>query len=85
MIITYEDPKATEIFVRDVSYTVQPRTQPFHAAVKIRHSKNDWRARVYPEGDRARVVFDPPARAPAKGQSAVFYDGDIVIGGGFIV
>ena len=85
VIITYEDPKATEIFVRDVSYTVQPRTQPFDAAVKIRHSKNDWRARVYPEEDCARVVFDPPARAPAKGQSAVFYDGDIVIGGGFIV
>ena len=85
VIITYEDPRATEIFVRDVSYTVQPRTQPFDAAVKIRHSKNDWRARVYPEEDRARVVFDPPARAPAKGQSAVFYDGDIVIGGGFIV
>jgi len=31
-----------------------------------------------------RVVFDEPQWAPAPGQSAVFYDGDIVIGGGVI-
>jgi tRNA-specific 2-thiouridylase len=31
------------------------------------------------------VVFDDPQWAPAPGQSAVFYDGDIVIGGGIIV
>lgn len=30
------------------------------------------------------VRFDEPARAPAPGQSAVFYDGDAVVGGGFI-
>ena len=30
------------------------------------------------------VRFDAPARAPAPGQSAVFYDGDAVVGGGFI-
>ena len=32
-----------------------------------------------------QVVFDKPVRAPAKGQSAVLYSGDIVIGGGRIV
>jgi len=31
-----------------------------------------------------RVVFDEPQWAPAPGQSAVFYDNDIVIGGGII-
>ena len=71
VIITYEDPKATEIFVRDVSYTVQPRTQPFHAAVKIRHSKNDWRARVYPEGDRARRVRPAGPRAGKRPVSRI--------------
>jgi tRNA-specific 2-thiouridylase len=32
-----------------------------------------------------RVVFDEPQWAPAPGQSAVFYEGDIVIGGGVII
>ena len=31
-----------------------------------------------------RVVFDEPQWAPAPGQSAVFYDDDMVIGGGTI-
>jgi tRNA-specific 2-thiouridylase len=31
-----------------------------------------------------RVVFDEPQWAPAPGQSAVFYDNDVVIGGGII-
>jgi len=31
------------------------------------------------------VVFDEPQWAPAPGQSAVFYDGDVVIGGGVII
>jgi len=33
----------------------------------------------------ARVVFDKPQWAPAPGQSAVFYDVDIIIGGGIII
>lgn len=36
------------------------------------------------EDNTAEVVFDSPQRAPAPGQLAAFYDGDIVIGGGFI-
>ena len=32
-----------------------------------------------------RVVFDEPQWAPAPGQSAVFYNGDTVVGGGVIV
>lgn len=34
--------------------------------------------------DRMTLTFEEPVRAPAKGQPAVFYDGDLVIGGGFI-
>ena len=34
--------------------------------------------------DRVSVVFDTPERAPAAGQAAAFYDGDVVLGGGFI-
>ena len=39
---------------------------------------------VYIEGDKVRVVYDEPQKSFTLGQSMVFYDGDIVIGGGVI-
>jgi tRNA-specific 2-thiouridylase len=46
----------------------------------------DAPAVLIPErGDMVRVEFDEPQWAPAPGQSAVFYDGEIVLGGGIIV
>jgi tRNA-specific 2-thiouridylase len=36
-------------------------------------------------GGKARVALDVPQRAVTPGQAAVFYDGDTVIGGGWIV
>lgn len=57
---------------------------PFSCEVRVRFSAKSDRATVYPAGDTAVIAFDEAVRAPAAGQSAVFYDGDIVIGGGFI-
>ena len=57
---------------------------PVGCAVKIRYRAAEKSAVVYPEGDRARVVFDEPQRAITPGQAAVFYDGDTVLGGGTI-
>jgi tRNA-specific 2-thiouridylase len=55
------------------------------AEVQIRHRHAPRRATVRPEGaGRARVTFAAPERAVAPGQAAVFYDGDRVLGGGFI-
>ena len=36
-------------------------------------------------GDGLLLTFDSPVRAPAPGQSAVLYDGDRLLGGGFLV
>lgn len=52
---------------------------------KIRSMAIPCDAEVLPLPDhRAEVRFDQPQRATAKGQSVVLYDGDIVVGGGFI-
>ncbi|MDK2836889.1 MAG: tRNA-uridine 2-sulfurtransferase [Thermosediminibacterales bacterium] len=52
---------------------------------KIRYNAPEAEARVYPEGEYLRIVFKHPQRAITPGQSVVFYDGDILLGGGIIV
>ena len=37
------------------------------------------------EGELVRIACDEPVRAPAAGQSAVLYDGERLLGGGFIM
>lgn len=58
---------------------------PLRLSVKIRHTTHESMATVEPLGqDGARVLFDTPQRAISPGQSVVFYDGDVVVGGGLI-
>ena len=57
----------------------------FEAFVKIRYNHPGTRATVTPlENDRAYVRLHDPQRAVTPGQAAVIYDGDIVLGGGWI-
>ena len=52
---------------------------------KTRYSTKSAKAKIIQENENIKVVFDEPQRAITPGQSAVFYDDDIVIGGGKIV
>src|SRR6266567_1919484 len=62
-----------------------PPAGPFRAAVRIRHRAAEIPATVTPRSDgSASVRFDLPMRAVAPGQSCVFYDGDVVLGGGVL-
>jgi tRNA-specific 2-thiouridylase len=54
-------------------------------SAKIRYRQEDQACRVEPlESGRCRVVFDMPQRAITPGQSVVFYQGDLCLGGGVI-
>jgi len=59
--------------------------EPMRVAVKIRHRHQPAPATIEAAGpDEVLVAFDEPQRALTPGQAAVFYDGDIVVGGGWI-
>jgi tRNA-uridine 2-sulfurtransferase len=58
---------------------------PVECAVKVRYRDDLHPARVSPlPKDRVRIEFDRPVRAVTPGQSAVFYDGETVLGGGIL-
>jgi len=58
---------------------------PMRVAVKIRHKHQPAAAVIEATGqDEVLATFDEPQRAITPGQAAVFYDGDIVVGGGWI-
>ena len=62
-----------------------PPRSALRVEAKIRHGHRPAAATVQAlEGGRAQVVFDRPQRAASPGQSIVFYDGDVVVGGGVI-
>ena len=65
---------------------VEKLTEPMRVTVKIRHRHEGAQATIASAGpDEVLVDFDQAQRAITPGQAAVFYDGDVVIGGGWIV
>lgn len=92
------DPKSNTIVVGEVSEAYQsklccgnvnwiaaPPSGPRRVVAKIRSLHPGAEATLYPTGNgRAMIEFKQPQWAITPGQSAVFYDGDIVLGGGII-
>ena len=61
-------------------------SEPVRADVKVRYRHEPAMATIHPLPDsRARIVFDEPQRAITPGQATIFYNGDEVVGGGWIV
>jgi tRNA-specific 2-thiouridylase len=80
--------RKTACAVRDVHWIAVERPDgPQRVSVKIRHRHEPAEATLEPDvsdAARARVCFDVPQRAITPGQAAVFYSGEVVLGGGWI-
>ncbi len=65
--------------------SIDTPTAPIRAEVQIRYRSSAVPVTVIPlECDRVKLVFDEPQFSITPGQAAVWYDGDVVIGGGII-
>ncbi len=63
----------------------QPLTEPLRCTVKTRYRQEDISCEVLPlEDNCVKVIFDEPQIAVTPGQSAVFYQGEVCLGGGVI-
>ena len=82
----WEELFKTEVHARNFNWLTEPPEQPIRASVRVRHTR--WEnppCTVWAEGSGVKILCDEPVRAPAAGQSAVLYDGDRLLGGGFIL
>lgn len=81
-----QDVFSREFIAGDLNFiAVDQLAAPVAVAAKIRYSAREAKAVVtpLPEG-KVKVSFTQPQRAITPGQSVVFYDGDVVLGGGII-
>ena len=84
---TQEELGKRELTARDVNWVSgEEPNKPFRAEVKIRYTAKEAWAVVTPLHDgRVQVEFDAPQRDITAGQAAVFYQGDVMIGGAIIL
>jgi len=83
---TQDELGSIELTARDVSWlSGEAPSEPFRADVKIRYTAKEAEALVMPVGENhVEVRFDAPQRDVTAGQAAVFYQDDVLIGGGII-
>ncbi len=81
----FEELEKQELWVRDVNLIkLDSLREKTEALTKIRYKDPGAMSTLEQDGNRVKVTFHKNVTGVAPGQSAVFYDGEDVIGGGFI-
>lgn len=86
VLCLWEDLFFHRVAVRDMNWLIPPPEAPMCARIRIRHTK--WEtpmATIIPSGTGFVAVTEDALRAPAPGQAAALYEGDRLLGGGYIV
>lgn len=81
-----EDLFGTELVTDDVNWiSGEIPDKPIRVTARVRyHGKEEPATLTFIDDNHFKLVFDTPQRAITPGQSAVIYDGDVVLGGGII-
>ena len=87
ILALWEELFKTEVHARQMNWQIPVPEGPIRASVRVRHTKWENPAcTAIPTADGGvEIICDEPVRAPAPGQSAVLYDGERLLGGGYIV
>ena len=82
-----EDVFTDSLICGQINYmAMENLTEPRRVLAKIRYShKGEWCTLKKLEGDRISCTFEQPVRAVTPGQAVVFYENDLVLGGGTIL
>lgn len=76
---------SSQLIANELTWITSPPSFPHSCSAKIRYRQVSQPCTVYvPKQGQVRVDFDQPQRAITPGQSIVFYDEDICLGGGII-
>jgi tRNA-specific 2-thiouridylase len=82
-----DDLFSNHLVATDLNFiSIDKLTEPMQVKAKVRYKQKETDATITPlENGDVSVDFKEPQRAIASGQAVVFYDGDIVVGGGTII
>lgn len=85
VIGSFDELKTQEMWVKDVNFVKYASLdQPTESITRIRYKDKGTPSTIEASGRNMKVTFHAPVTAVTPGQSAVFYENDDVIGGGFI-
>lgn len=85
-LCTNEELFSVELIADDFNWLIPNPAKEIKCSARVRYNMKEQSATVYTlENGNVKIVFDAPQRAITRGQAAVLYDGETVLGGGTIL